>query len=722
MSLKKAAAVFAAVLTLGAATAAGAEVSAADLRFTQDSGGKFIYCNNHEFIRRSDLADISNERPKYIMNNDGLTADKYALFVSHVNHTEKRSADGYTITEAGFDIEVDVQFKVQTDTTLTLTALGFEVPKNRQYWYEGNSYTMEDEWGCFNAWSSYLNIPIHQLDSGMRYEPNPIEPVTLDIKAGETVWLSKYIPNYDVVPFYRPVNLVADFEIKSGKCDVNVAALRSNGTIGDRSDFVETAARAVYERDRQYKGISQGLNRVDTELSYTIDDYTWSDTTLPVTLYNSYEPEGKETSKWYTHLNPKADPWSFAISAQSDMLGFEYTDDRKLSYYGEKVTERDNVWRFDTEHTDISSYEKSEGLRSKHVPNRALREGDSTEIACNLGNYGVLYNYKISVTNNGGMIRYINYVPNTGSNIVVMLRDKDGNLMQPYALCKGYNAARVKNTMACVELPPKQTTEFNLQVILTTNYAGGIENALTITDTAQPIEVYRSGRQEIVKDYNYTGREFYKWESAKLWLSEDLEHWREMPLQEEIQKAVFGNWSEYELKYTGKGYMLKASIYDGIPYYLVCDFFRTVYFLDEDFKLVGKHEFPYYPTAFTAAKAVYYVKAGTPLYSADMRNWSMGADTKMPCWNYGEYVAKCVNGRIYLSTDGVNFAEQEYADFKPSYIDALGNIYYYAEGAELWYSHDGINWEHVSAKEEIRSIYKTQSEIVVNRTEHFGLK
>lgn len=708
-----------AVLIGGAAQAYAVE--SVDLRFTQDNSGKYIYCNNHEFIRRSDLADISNERPKYIMNNEDLTPDKYAMFISHVNHTEERSDDGYTILEAGFDIEVDVIFRAEEDTVINLTSVGFEVPQNRQYWYEGTSYTSEDEWGCFNAWSSYLGLPIKQIDSGTEYNPQSIEPVTINIKAGESVWLSQYIPNYDVVPFYRPVNIMADFTIVSGKCDVNVAALRSNGTIGDRSGFIENSAYGSYDRDRQYKGISDGLNRVDASLSYTIDDYTWSDTTLPVKVYNSYMPEGNETDKWYTHLNPRADPWSNLISAESDMLAFKYNDPSKVNYYGKNVKDTDTTWYFDTEHTDLSEYVKGEGMKINYSPNRLLKEDEGTEYACNLGNYGVLYNYNISITNNGGMIRYINYVPNTGSNIVVILRDENGNLMTPYAVCKGYNAARVKNTMACVELPPQKTTTFNLQVVLTTNYAGGIENALTITDTPQMVEVYKSGRQEIIKDYNYTGREFYKWENRKLYISDDLESWREVPLEDDVKYTVYGNWSEYELKYTGNGYMLKATIYDGIPYYQVCDFFRTVYFLDENFHMVSKHEFDYYPTAFTAAKDLYYVKAGTPVYSNDTAVWNMSLDTQMPCWNYGEYVAKCKDGKIYLSSDGINFTEKTYEGFDPTYIDAIGNIYYYAEGREFYYSFDALTWKHITASEEISSIYKVGNEIVINKTEHFEL-
>ena len=722
--MKKALSALAALFLFG--TTAALAVDSAELSFTKSTDGKYIFCNSNEFIRRSDLADESNETPKYIMNNEDLTPDKYALFASHVNHTEKRSGDGYVITEAGFDIELDVEFTAKEDTRLTLTRLGFEVPKNRRYWYEGKSYTFEDQWGCFNAWASYLGIPIHQIDSGTEYRPQSIEPVTVDIKAGEKLYLSRYIGNYDIVPFYRPVHILADFTIDSGKCDVNVLAVRSTGTLRDRSTVSRKLEYGHFARDRQHKGISENLNRVDAELSYTIDDWTWSDTQLPVTVHNYYRPEGNETNKWYTHLNPRSDPWSHELCAESDMLAFSYRDEGKRLLYGRAVpeNERDSVWHFDIEHNDLSSYVEGEGERAKFVPNAALPDAayENKDNACSMGNYGVLYNYRINVTNNGGMIRYLNYVPNTGSNIVVILRDENGELMTPYAVSKGVNSARVKNTMASVELLPQKTTTINLQVVLTTNYAGGIENALTITDTPQMVEIYKSSRQEIVKDYDYTGREFYKWEDRTLWLSDDLENWRKIDIKDDLKYTVYGNWSEYKLTRTGNGYVMKATLYDAIPYYLVCDFFKTVYFLDENFNIVSKHEFDYYPTAVAPAKDVCYVKAGTPLYSGDNSTWTMSGDTVMPCWNYGENVAMAKDGKIYLSTDGVNFTEHDYGDFKPTYIDSLGDLYYYAQGRSLWYSHDALEWEKITAENEIESIYKTKTEIVVNKNERFEIR
>ncbi|MGM9937861.1 MAG: hypothetical protein ACI38A_10995, partial [Candidatus Ornithomonoglobus sp.] len=66
---------FAAAMLLTGANALAAEP--AELIFTQNKCGKYIYCNNHERIRSTDLADKSVENSKYLMNNEGLTPDKY---------------------------------------------------------------------------------------------------------------------------------------------------------------------------------------------------------------------------------------------------------------------------------------------------------------------------------------------------------------------------------------------------------------------------------------------------------------------------------------------------------------------------------------------------------------------------------------------------------------------------------------------------------------------
>lgn len=686
-----------------------------DLKFTA-SEGKYIYCNNHEFIRPSELADTSNEKPKFIMNNIDMTADKYSIFVSHINHTELRDENNKIIAP-GFDIEIDVLFLAKEDTVISFNAAGFEVPKNGQYWYKGKSYTYEDAWGCFNCWATYLQIPIRQLDSGTTYTPSEFSTVEITIPKGNKFWLSQILPDYSPVPFYRPMNLMSDFEIISGKCDINVAALKSTGTLGDRSNFAPNTAFGAYDRDRQYKGVADSMNEVSTTLNFEINDDTWSGISLPVKVYNQKQPQGNETTKWYTHLNPSADPWSGDICTESDMLAFKYYDPSKLNYYGKSVPDsnKDSVWYFDTTHSDTSSYDKNyTANKHEYLPNRKLQKNDSTEFACNLGNYGVKVNYNISITNNGKLTRYATYKLSTSSNNVVYVCDENGNLINDYALCKGVEETRVSDNMACVELPANKTTTFTVTVILTTNYSGGMQNEIMINDMPKLAFVYDSVKDEIIKPLDFTGKEFYKWENSNLYI-ETESGFVEVNLPQKIKEAISGNLSQYSLLRTDNGFVLKPVIYDGIPYYTVQDFFKTVYFMDENFNLTDTYTFRHYPKAFSNVMNINYVYAGSILYSEDNKTWkSFESGYNLPCYNFNKFAATSKDGNIYLSTDGKTFDHVNYQSFKGDYIDSIGNIYYYASKNNLYYSDNGIYWNYVRFDDNIRNISIKQAELIVN--------
>lgn len=725
MNIKYVLAVCTAAAALAVPAAAGA-VEPSDLVFTQKPGGKYIYCNNHELIRSVDLADNSNMNPKYIMNNEGLTPDKYALFASFLNRTDidsNTNLESYAASSRGFDIELDVMFRAQEDTVITLEKLGFEVPEHRSFILNDIQYTAEDEWGCFYCWSSYLGMPIRQLNSGSAYQSDPIEETVFEVKAGETVWLSDFIDNYREIPFCRSVNIMTDFTIDSGVCDVNILAVRSNGALRDRSNINRSPAYGSYYRDRQYKGISDGLNEVTAELEYTISDDDPAGI-LPVTVYNQYKPEGNTVEKWYTHLNPRADQWSYELCAESDMLAFSYYDPMKDYYYGSGVPEdeRSPYYVFDTRHTDISEYDKSYGSSSAYIPNRELTEEDGTELACNLGNYGVIYNYKIKITNNGNKQRYLTYCLATSSNNIVYLKDSEGNVVNGYALCKGTRTERVSDNMACMTIPAQTVSEYTVCVILTPNYSGGMQNYFRLSDYPQIIETYETERSGIEKDRFFTGREYYKWEGTTLYLSSDRESWRSVTLPSEVVKDIAGNVNEYSLTYAGDGYLLRPALYDAGVYWHADPLFRTVHLLDENFGLRASYTFGSYPQAAAAANGVYYVKtSGTMFRSTTEFKWWDMVYTQLPCWNYGTYSALLDGGRIKLSVNGADFEEVEYLGLEPDYIDSYGKYYYFTEGRALYLSSDGVYWEGVMASEKIRTFEVIGEELIINGSEKHPL-
>lgn len=706
----------AAIVSIAAVSVIAAEP--ADLVFTQTKGGKYIYCNNHERIRSTDLADKSVENSKYLMNNPGLKPDKYAAFIAFMNQTDRDNNNKAT-GRAGFDVEVDVQFKAVEDTEITIEKLGFEVPEHHNIFLNGSQYAVEDEWGCFGCWATYLELPIKQLNSGNVYEPLGFEAVTFTVNSGETVWLSEYIANYRQVPFGRYVNIMTDFTINSGECDVNVAALRATGTTGDRSGFDPNSAFGSYVRDKNQIGISDGLNEVSANLSYTIDD---SDAVgkLPVTVYNYYKPEGNTLTDWYTHLNPKADEWSYELCAESDMLAYDYYDPYKKYLYGSSVKKEDidEYYHFDVNHIDTAEYKKGYGNASMYVPNREYKAGDSTDLACCLGNYGVKYNYNISITNNGNKRRYLIYKLATSSNNLVYAKDSDGNVINNYVLSKGTSNIRLSNDMTCLPIPAQSTVSYTICVILTPNYSGGMQNSFYIANYPSLIETYETQRGGIEKDRRFDGREYYRWDGGVLSLSNDREEWRDIELPKEVISALAGNYKEYELKWTGNGYMMRPMLYDAGWFENEKPLYRDVYLFDERFNLIRKQTLGSYPQGFTCANGVYYVKLAGSVFrsTTDFKWWDM-TQLDMPCWNYGRYSVLTQNGRIKLSENGKDFYDIDYKGFKPEYVDSYGDLYYFAEGRTLYLSKDALNWKHISFNNKVKSFEVFGEKIVANGEE-----
>ena len=707
------------LLVLAAYTVCAAEQIAPILDFHTTESGKYIYCNNPEWIRRENLADNSNPNARFLMNNEDLGPDKYAMFISLVNRTDKPKQDGTGFGTQGFDIEVDVLVRAKEDTEIHLTSVGFEVPEQKKYYLDGNAYTSEEDLGCFTAWASYLKMPISQLDSGKKYNPVPFSETKVKINKGEEIWLGQFIPNYREVPFCRVVHMMADFEIVSGTADINIAAFRSTGILGDRSNFVKDAAFGSYVRENQHKGISDSLNRVDADLAFVIDDSYTDGTKLPVTVVNQYAYEGNTVTNWFTNLNPRADLWNKYNAAESALLKFSYQDPKKLSYYGKNVPEglRDSMWYFDAEHADTTEYpgRLSGSDKNNYVPNFALSGPVDESLCPNLGNYGVLQNYHITIDNQGKTDKYFWYKLNTMSNNLIILRDENGEVLKPYPVTKGAAAVKESDCLACVKLPSGKQTSFTLTVVLTTNHYGGMENAFVISDTANPVKTYDSSCLYNIKDINFTGNETIKWVDGDLLKTNDNECFESTGMTETTKRQFDGRVGEMRFLYTPKGYVAKSCLYDGTPYYNVRDFYRDVYLLDENFNIKLSHRFENYATDMSYANGKFYVNAGTIFESEDFINWEKSALTEMPVGNLGNIGVYMKNGKLFASFGGTEYLQ--ISGTLPAYVDSIGNIFYCADGRGLFVSTNCLSWEKFTFQDEITSLKRFGNALLVNDAE-----
>lgn len=691
---------------------------AAEINFVPRSGGKYIYCNNREFIYRQDVADVSNENPKFIMSNEGMGPDKYTLFASHVNHTEVKDSYG-VISGKGFDVELDVMFRALEDTTVKITAIGFEVPENIKYYINGEEFTTEKDWGCFTAWASYLGCEISELDSGKKYKPVKFDGAEFTVKAGEVVYLSEYIPGYRAVPVWRPVHLMADFEIVEGLCDVNVFASKTLGnTPGNRKNLSRNILFGSFVPQYEMKGIANSQNHVDANVELTIPSNAYAGMKLPVTVYNRYAKEGNTVTTWYTNLNPTSDIWNKNNVAEDCMLSFEYKDPSKKNYYGKAVkeSEKDDVWVFDTNHALIWEHKPDLKVKkSNFIPNFELVDYIPEEYCNSLGNYGVFQNYNLTITNEGYSDKWVNYTLNTGASNLIILKDESGRIVSGYPLTKGTVGRKESDILASIKVPARETVKYTLSVILTTNYPGGMENSFVIADMPAPINTYSPDLVLNVKDCEFTGKEYIRFDEDVLYTSQDLVEWTGHQLSQKV-KEIFRTSSEIKVTWTGDCYILNNCQHSGVPYYSVRDYYRDVWFLDENFNLINQDTFEIYPTDSSGALGIYYIKAGSNYYSKDGNNWDLlGGGMNLPCYNYGRFAASFRNGKVCLSENGTNFYDVLYEGKKPLYIDSLGDVYYYVDGRSIYVSPDGLYWKSVEAPCNIETVGRAGGDIIVNR-------
>ena len=589
----------------------GTTALAADITFTPEGGGKWIFCNNPENIYNENLMNHPDYEPAYLMNNEHLTPDKYDFLICHLNCTETNNGYG-----AGFPVEVDAEITASEDSVITINKSFFEVPQDVAYIYGDGRWAKDmHKVSCLNALTSYLGVNFAEANGSWLYEAEPYEPVTIEIKKGETIWLSTYTADYDVVPYFKPVEILGEFELTKGEVCFNVCAFKSGEALGDRTGFTKKAAFGKYDRDRKQKGIAQSLPKVNAYLEYTLDNTLKDGDFIKNKIYNQYEKKGNVTDVWCTHLNPQDDLWSQSITAQSDLLTITYKDDSKLDYYGDKIkkNDRNNIWLWDPFHSDTSEYEGGSTWylnRDEYLPNYDLSVNRSNYgYACSMGNYCVEECYNLKVKNTMPYDRYFEYVAETESNIGVYVEDEDG---KHSGLYKGEWGDR-KDVLASVKIPAKGEKEFKINVILPINCVGGIKNRFMVSDKCSITKTY----EDFVKEKNDIEKGVLSYGTSASEVYDKL--------SDEAKKIVGDNGDYYELIETAWGYMLRYRDWDGLPYYYAANWkkLKTIYTLDKKYNVVTH----YNPEAMIRAALYYddgyYIEDadGNRFVTTDGRNW-----------------------------------------------------------------------------------------------------
>lgn len=583
---------------------------AADITFTPEGGGKWIFCNNPEAIHNEDLMNSGEDESSYIMNNENLPPDTYDFLICHINHTDTN--DGYG---PGYNIEVDMELTAQEDSVFTVNKAFFEVPQDEAFIFSDGTWAKEmHKVGCLNGLVSMIGIPACELNGSWLYKPEEYEPVTVELKKGDTVWLSSYIDSYSAVGFRKPMQILGEIVLESGKMDMNVAAFKSDGEIGDRSGFDPKAKYGKYKYTRTQKGVADSLPRVSAQLEYEITNYMQDGEYLPNKVYNQYAPDGQVTNFWCSHLNPQDDMWSQTIAVESDLLPMTYKDDEKLTYYGSRTRrqDRDNLWLWDTFHSDTADYPGKATWFNKdeYIPNYALSgKRENIGYAVSMGNYCVIESYEITAKNKTKKDKYFEYDAQTQSNILVYTEDESG---KHSGLFKGEQVPATNDTMASVKIPAESEKTFSINVVLPINYVGGIRSSFRVWNESHIEKRY----EDYIKEPRAAKGPIIRGIRA-----EEVKD----KLPQEVRDIIGTNYDCYELVEGDDGYILRWCLWDSCPYYYTSDWVKVqaLYNLDKNYNLTGKYSFDKLICFALYYDGYYYVQDadGNRFRSADGQSW-----------------------------------------------------------------------------------------------------
>lgn len=659
--MKKIFIIVAVIFMFASATAFAAEAPV-PIKFEKAGGGQFLYCNNPEYVTESDLSTDENPKPVYMMKQENLKPGKYSVFFCFYNWTN-------------FAVEPDIEF-VSNNAKITINSVGYALPQGEEFW------------DCLRAWSDYKGMNIRTIDGLAQHTPyQKIDlPKTFSLK-NSTEWISPYIYNYNSVSPKLTFNMLVDFTIESGTADVNFAALKSYDVIGDRSHHAKNALQSPYKNDTSIKGIERDtLPMVEAKLDVNITSKTKN---VPVKVYNQYFPGGKICDYWMTNINPSRDAYEYSkeCSAGSDMLEFEFLDNSKFSYYGNGVANKDNVWHFDIYHHNTTEYVDGCPSKSKrlHIPNDKLPERldinnpPNLEYEFNLGNFGVTNRYYLNVKNSTTISRSINYYIDASlSSCIVAVRDKEGNLLNPYtlqtedayALSKGIRGSKVRDYMFSAMLKPGEERDFIIDVTLPTNCYGGIVNGL-MADTVlkcEPQEITEFAQNSELYPYAintwFDGNKLMQWVDGELNVYD--KKWIKKTLPDKTREAFEGRTKDLRLTKTAYGYVARFCGYDGFGDKISePDKENKLYVLDEKLNYEKTLEFPQYITSAVYADGITYIKSDKIYESKNGLAFTESDMQEMPVSDGKSVIEKHDDG-YYVRYNGEEEFEKINFEFTPS--------------------------------------------------------
>lgn len=418
----------------------------------------YLFDDNPEYLNSKYLAD--GNIPSSISHFEDLSQGIYTVFSYH---HRGESVDYNT------DLYFDVVFSAAVDSEIEISNLGLDHNWDwNQAWadYTGTRVSMPMFLRTFNC-TCGRHCPCN-TENGTCIKNNcPAiirdewrTPTTTgydnlnkvkSIRAGERIYLSdfiSYISESDLNHFryggaVEPMWLMMKFKVKKGAVTFNTIAYKNRESADTKFDEWN---EGPFDNEPQYKGIANNAPIVKTELSFDISDDRRNGP-LPVTVKNARVPEGYTIPDGTFVTNSNTWREELPIAAESDIMKLQYKDATKLELYGKDSVDKDDIWRFDPFHTKVyGGYSQSDEERltdydiptgNHFQPNSQILDARYpkygqistndfyTAAACNLGNFGVTYKYRVNLSNTGTKNRIFTFEMKSIAGQVYRFRQLD---------------------------------------------------------------------------------------------------------------------------------------------------------------------------------------------------------------------------------------------------------------------------------------------------------
>ncbi len=449
------------------------------LEFTKDSDRNFIYVNNPEYIANEDIVDDTESRQDKLFEQKNITG-KNTYYQTHLAwYNSARDMESYPAQDSFY---LGVDFYNPNDYAVTVDVSNLVAAENKTYLSHYVNKTGENPETITIQPYKHAQLFDYTVNKFECHRVGDLPSLFLmfdfevkkstggNIPDGQGITLSS-LAAYD----YENMRLKEGNENDLVCNDVSLK--HGNVLYGYESRPTE------HDLNIKYKGIARNQsNQIDANIELAIDNNTNGEIPIQLKdngdLINGCYP-AKQTD-WNVQINPIHDTYEALVhTTVGNLHKFTYHfDDTKQWFFDYKHHNTNYLTSNDNSAESINQPVPEDVLtraRSEIMSGHKSTNGSLDDAALEMGSWGVVYHYTITVNNTGTKTRKLKYRVRATAHYTLIGMREDSNDKYTF---KDTGDDSKRQIPFEVEIPPGQKT-FEV-VTLCGGGNGGLENTMII--------------------------------------------------------------------------------------------------------------------------------------------------------------------------------------------------------------------------------------------------